>query len=798
MMFIFAGSQYIFHFILSIGSNFVLNSAVIFIQNISYSAVFYPGQLNSFHGLLFFSVCFLTWMKYKNEKYQRDLFLLQENEKEVNQFVRDVLPASVFIVKYDSTKDLIEKKLINRTAQQEYNIKDDSLLIQFLRSTIIQKDSQQKQQTSLQLTRASFKAFSPTKNTFMASQIQVSDTLERFIYYKFRDMIQQNKSKQDDKIQQITKQVDVSQLNDESKQFEKKIYQNSIKEQSTNSINSNQKLGYFNNFTKQMSKQQSPLQSFENCSREIFNFQSKFNKKNISLSKSPLQKQDINSKQIQENEQQQEQLEEEKYKVEEFNATIIKNNVKINVLVKIVFYYLSYPVCSICIDEDLKKQMVFNNKQSKIKENIYLQHFTKMSQKFQKILKTENFQLNQSYSLLYLNQLRNIQDFVQLKLYNKIKINYNLFQLSALVKYIQNVFQPIYSALNIEFSVNISCQQNLENQLLQVFLSKKEDIIRSQNDTIQENLVFFPKNVLLSEIEQSKLNNSEFYDKCELYQNFDNNQENIEVINDQQRVCQMIINLLENSLDYLIKKNLTQKYVKLLIKIIKGKDENSNLIEFKVINNAELNYSKQEIFLVQESLKVEREIKNNYFMQNSQSCLQPTQIGLKLNQKILEKTSPYNFMNIDCDDDKIGFSFYIFQNCNILQQDYKQDFQNKLFEEIRGKSQTQNESQPIKIENQSIKIEEILKQIYQQQIGKDILKISKNMYCEKEENQKKNLMQSNEEQIYNQTIEIDPIFVKNEFEIDQLDERVDQNDFQIKEFNSKNVESLNKQNKENQ
>ncbi|EWS75489.1 hypothetical protein TTHERM_000393099 (macronuclear) [Tetrahymena thermophila SB210] len=237
-----------------------------------------------------------------------------------------------------------------------------------------------------------------------------------------------NKQKQDNKIQQITKQVDVSQINDESKQFEKKIYQSSIKEQSTNSINSNYKLGQFNNFTKQIRKQQQQQQSSDTEPRQIINFQSKFNQKNIFLSNSPIQKQNKNNK-LKKNEQKQEQLEEEKYKVEEFNASIIKNNVKINVIVKIVFNYLSYPVCSICIDEGLKKQIAFNNKQSKIKENVYLQHFTKMSLKFEKILKTENISLKQSYSLLYLNHLRNIQDFIQLKKYNKIKINYNLFQL---------------------------------------------------------------------------------------------------------------------------------------------------------------------------------------------------------------------------------------------------------------------------------------------------------------------------------------------------------------------------------
>ncbi|EAR91642.2 hypothetical protein TTHERM_00393110 (macronuclear) [Tetrahymena thermophila SB210] len=176
-------------------------------------------------------------------------------------------------------------------------------------------------------------------------------------------------------------------------------------------------------------------------------------------------------------------------------------------------------------------------------------------------------------------------------------------------------------------------------------------------------------------------------------------------------------------------------------------------------------------------------------MWNSQSCLQPTQIGLKINQKILEKISPYNFMNIVCDDDKISFSFYIFQNCNILQQDYKQDFQNKLLDEIRGQSQTQNE-------NSSFKIEEVLKQIHQQQIANDLLKISKNTYSEKEENQQKNLTYCNEEPIYNQTIEINTSFVKNELKIDQFDERVDQKDLKVKEFISKNVESLN--NKENQ
>ncbi|KAL4455816.1 hypothetical protein ABPG74_003226 [Tetrahymena malaccensis] len=796
MMFIFAGSQYIFHFILSIGSNFILNGAIIFIQNISYSAVFFPGQLNSFHGLLFFSVCFLTWMKYKNEKYQRELFLLQENEKEVNQFVRDVLPSSVFIVKYDSTRDLIENKLVNRTAQQEYNIKDDSLLTQFLRNTVLKIDFQQKYHTPLQARRASTKTSSPKKNIFTTSQTQDSDTLERYIYQKFRDMTKNNiKQKQDDKIQLMTKQIDVSQINDDSKQIEKKIYQNSIKEQSTNSINSNNynKYGQFNNLTRQLCKFQSGQSvSFDTGSREILNFQSKFNKKNIFMSKSPMQKEDKNNKSNQENEKQQE-TEEEKYKVEEFNASIIKNNVKINVVVKIVFYYLSYPVCSICIDEDLKKQMANSKKQSEIKENIYLQHFTKISQKFQKTLITESIQLNQSYSLLFFNHLKNIQDFVQLKQHNKIKISYNSFQLSALVKYIQNIFQPIYSGQNIDFQVKICYQQQLGNVLLQASPQKKEDLLKSQNEVNQENFCFFPKKFLIQELEQSKLNNSKFYDKCELYQNFNNNQEAIEVCNDQQRICQIIINLLENSLDYLKKTSLTSKYVQLLIKIIKGKDENSNLIEFKVINNAQLNYSKQEILLVKESLKIEREINNNYFMWNSKSSLQPTQIGLKLNQKILEKTSPYNFMNIAYDDDKIGFSFYIFQNCNILLEDCKQDFQNKLFDQIRRQSQIQTDYSPQKIE-------ETQKQINYQLIDRDSLRLSKYIYSEKEENYNKKLAcsnEGNEESIYNEPIlDIDQNFVNKGQEIDQIDEGVEQNQIQIKIFSPKNVDTLNKLHKQ--
>ncbi|KAL4489306.1 hypothetical protein ABPG72_006370 [Tetrahymena utriculariae] len=688
MMFIFAGSQYIFHFILSIGSNFILNSTIIFIQNFSYSAVFFPGQLNSFHGLLFFSMCFLIWMKYENEKYQRELFLLQENEKEVNQFVKDVLPSSVFIVKYNSTKDLIENKLVNRAAQQEYNIKDDSLLTQFLRNTLIQKDCQQNQQTSLQVIRSSVKPSSSKKKIFATSQTQVADTLERYIYYKFRDMTKQNgKQKQDDKIQLMSKQIDVSQVNDDSKHFEEKKYQSSIKEQSTNSLNSNNRYGQFNNFTKQICKYQSPQLSFDTSSREILNFQSKLNKNSIFLSKSsPLQKQDNNNnKSIQENEKL-EQEEEEKYKVEEFNASIIKNN------------------------------------------------------------------------------------------------------LSALVRYIQNIFQPIYNAQNIEFTVNICYdQKHLENMLLQVSSQKKEDLFRSQNQ-FQENFGFFPRN---QEIEQSKLNNSEFYDKWEQYQNFDKNQENIEIYNDQQRICQVIINLLENCLDYLKKTNLTQKYVKLWIKIIKGKDEQSNLIEFKVINNAELNYNKQEIFLVKESLKIEREIHNNYFMWNSKSCLKPTQIGLKLNQKILEKTSPYNFMNIACDDDKIGFSFYIFQNCNILLQDCKQDFQNKIFDEIRRQPQIQTDYSPFKIE-------EIQKQQNNYQLNKDSLKISKNIQTEKEENQKQNFIFCNEESIYNNTIlKMDPNFIKKGKEIDQFDEAIDYHSFQVKIFSSKNLDSLNKQQNKN-
>lgn len=43
--------------------------------------------------------------------------------------------------------------------------------------------------------------------------------------------------------------------------------------------------------------------------------------------------------------------------MEEFKASIMKNGKVIDVNIKIVFYYLSYPICSVSIDEGLKKQV---------------------------------------------------------------------------------------------------------------------------------------------------------------------------------------------------------------------------------------------------------------------------------------------------------------------------------------------------------------------------------------------------------------------------------------------------------
>jgi len=119
------------------GSSFLLNSITILIQNLAYSIVFFPGTLNSFNCLLFFATSFLIWVKYSNESQQRTIFLLQKEEEEWSFFIREVLPSSVLMVKYDQQSEEISTKLINRAAARDYNINDASSLKGFMRNTYL-------------------------------------------------------------------------------------------------------------------------------------------------------------------------------------------------------------------------------------------------------------------------------------------------------------------------------------------------------------------------------------------------------------------------------------------------------------------------------------------------------------------------------------------------------------------------------------------------------------------------------------------------------------------------------------
>ncbi|EAR97517.2 transmembrane protein, putative (macronuclear) [Tetrahymena thermophila SB210] len=687
MMFIFAGSQYMFHFILSIGSNFLLTSAVIFFQNFSYSAVFFPGQLNSFHGLLFFSMCFLIWMKYTNEKYQREVFILQENEKEWSQFVRDVLPSSVIMVKYDTANDQIQNKLVNRVAQTDYDIKDDQSLTQFLRNTTIQKDSLNNNQSTTSVTRISvLKNSNQTKNKRFSFQNGFSDTLERFIYYRFKTMIQKSTILKSNNRSQTptTKLFNISEENSQQIDQSNTLQPNDLK-QAKDSCNLT---GV--NFTCSRQKDYSPTdQSNNNKENDGLNFQ-KLNKRQSFFNKSPNSKSNKEKKEIKQKQQEKEeedQQKKEKYNVEEFKAFIMKNNVKQEVLVKIVFYYTSQPVCSISIDEGLKQQVVNISRQSKIKENLYLEHFLRIAQKFQSVISCKNPVLFQAFSFLHLNHLRNLQDLISLKQDLKLKAKYIPFQFNNLLKYISSIFSPIFSSEGIQFSILIGQQKNKQNECLspnqQDFLQFPSDIISGKlnlfscsNINEKQNNSELPKKSLILSENQNPITNDSGYNKFEDFKGV------IETYNDQQRINQVIINLLENALEFLKKSKPTQKYVQLKIDLIQGSDEQSNLIQIKVINSTELNYSKQELFLVKDSLRVERDLNNPNYLWQSQTSLKPTQLGLKVNQKILDKTSPYNYMDINCYEEQVEFSFFIYQNSSILLQ--KTQFTNKIFDQIRN------------------------------------------------------------------------------------------------------------------
>ncbi|KAL4446433.1 hypothetical protein ABPG74_001174 [Tetrahymena malaccensis] len=688
MMFIFAGSQYMFHFILSIGSNFLLTSAVIFIQNFSYSAVFFPGQLNSFHGLLFFSMCFLIWMKYTNEKYQREVFILQENEKEWSQFVRDVLPSSVIMVKYDGINDQIQNKLVNRVAQTDYDIQDDQSLTQFLRNTTIQKDSLNNNQTTSSVTRISIlKNSALVKNNRFSFQNGFSDTLERFIYYRFKTMIQKSTIvKSNNKPQTPTKKL----LNINEENSQQIDQSNALQLNDPKQIKDSCNLTGVN-FTCNRQKDYSPQSQSNTKEPDGLNSQ-KNNKRQSFFIKSPNSKSNKEKKEINQKQEKQpeDQQKKEKYNVEEFKAFIMKNNVKQEVLIKIVFYYTSQPVCSISIDEGLKQQVVNISRQSKLKESLYFQHFLRIAQKFQAVISCKNPVLFQTYSFLHLNHLRNLQDLISLKQDTKLKVKYTPFQFNNLLKYINSIFQPIFSSEGIQFSILIG-QQTINKQHENVS-SNQQDYFQFPSDINLVKLNLFScsninekqnqgelpkKSLILQENNQNPLQNMNGYN------NFEEFKSAIETFNDQQRINQAIINLLENALEFLKKSKTTNKYVQLKIDLIQGKDEQSNLIQIKVVNSTELNYSKQEIFLIKDSLRVERDLNNPNYLWQSQTSLKPTQLGLKLNQKILDRTSPYNYMDIICHEEQVEFSFFIYQNCSILLQNTQQNFTNKVFDQIR-------------------------------------------------------------------------------------------------------------------
>lgn len=70
------------------------------------------------------------------------------------------------------------------------------------------------------------------------------------------------------------------------------------------------------------------------------------------------------------------------HRVEEFKAVIIKEGEEVKVSVKIVFYHLSHPICSVSIDEDFKQQVENNLKESQRKEKVFASHFSTVLNKF--------------------------------------------------------------------------------------------------------------------------------------------------------------------------------------------------------------------------------------------------------------------------------------------------------------------------------------------------------------------------------------------------------------------------------
>ncbi|KAL4485699.1 hypothetical protein ABPG72_010961 [Tetrahymena utriculariae] len=525
MMFIFAGSQYMFHFILSIGSNFLLNSAVIFIQNFSYSAVFFPG-------------------------------------------------------------------------------------VSILKNSILVKNNR-----------------NSTQNGF-------SDTLERFIYYGFKTMIQKST---------------ILKSNNKPQTPTKKLF--NISKENSQQIDQSNTLQL--NDPKQVKDSFNLTAANFTCSRQKGFPSSQVNTK---------EKKKINQKQQNQLEGQQKK---EKYNVEEFKAFIMKNNVKQEVLVKIVFYYTSQPVCSISIDEGLKQKVVNISRQSKQKESLYFQHFLRIAQKFQTVISCKDPQLFQTSSLLHLNHLRNLQDLISLIRDVKLKAKYTPFQFNNLLKYISSIFS-LFLILKVF---------NFPQQLASKSTSRL-NMFSFTNET-QNQSELPKKSLILQENQQNPaITNNGYY-------NFEGFKTLRETYNDQQRINQVIINLLENALEFKKKQKTTNKYVQLKIDLIQGKDEQSNLIQIKVINNMELNYSKQEIYLIKDSLRIERDLSNPNYLWQSQSSLKPTYLGLKQNQKILDRTSPYNYMEINCLGDEVEFSFFIYQNCSILLQNTQLNFTNKTFDQIR-------------------------------------------------------------------------------------------------------------------
>lgn len=164
----------------------MLNASTIVIQNISYAIAFFPGRLNSFHALLFCALCFLIWMKFHNEKSQRKVFLLQEKEKEWRSFVRDVLPSSVIMLRFDKKADEIKIKLVNRASQKEYSLHDEIDMKNLLRTTKLRADTREGKTRSV--SRSNINKGSNVNLQNRKASIG-SETLENFIYNRFKEMV---------------------------------------------------------------------------------------------------------------------------------------------------------------------------------------------------------------------------------------------------------------------------------------------------------------------------------------------------------------------------------------------------------------------------------------------------------------------------------------------------------------------------------------------------------------------------------------------------------------------------------